>query len=89
VKLQLTVLLYFLPFMLQTDDKSVQKKSYRILEEMCASSSPDAKKVIVKQLGKIRKLFLDSVVTASASSTAVSLGDTGTLNCSNLMWTIH
>jgi len=68
----ITFLFVYLLFYLQGNDKSVQKKSFRILEEISVANVAECQKVITSQQSKLKKLFLESVVTSNASSTAVN-----------------
>ncbi|CAD5123292.1 DgyrCDS11650 [Dimorphilus gyrociliatus] len=49
-------------------DHTVQKKSYRVLEEMCSKESEDCKKCIMENLPQLQKDLLDSLSSSSPSS---------------------
>ena len=53
--------------LLQNTDKTIQKKSYRILEEICSSSSAACKSLVTSKLSD-----LQSHLTSSLSSSAPS-----------------
>lgn len=55
----------------QTKDMRLQKKSYRVLEEICSSSSKAAEEFVLAKMSKIQEILLKSLTTASSISKAV------------------
>lgn len=51
----------------------MQKKSYRILEEICGSKSTGCQTFISKNLSDLQNTLLSSLSTSSPSSKAVSI----------------
>ncbi|KAK3094601.1 hypothetical protein FSP39_003915 [Pinctada imbricata] len=58
---------------LTASDRTVQKKSYRILEEMCGQTSPDCRMYITENLLSIQNTLLESLSSSSPSSKAPRL----------------
>jgi len=54
-------------------EKTLQKKLYRVLEEICAASADDCKRFVSSHESELAKLLLECVVSASPPSVAVSL----------------
>ena len=53
-------------------DKTLQKKLYRVLEEICAASTEDCKRFVSSNESQLVKLLLESIVSTSPPSLAVS-----------------
>jgi len=64
---------------LESDDKSMQKKSYRILEEICASNSSSCKKIIDDSMEDLKSKLSSSLSQAAPSSKAPRLRCLGML----------
>ncbi|ELU03860.1 hypothetical protein CAPTEDRAFT_226490 [Capitella teleta] len=58
---------------IKSSDKTIQKKSYRILEEICSSASASAQQFIDSNLDAIQEHLLDSLSTLSPASKAPRL----------------
>ncbi|CAL1537608.1 unnamed protein product [Lymnaea stagnalis] len=58
---------------LQSEDRTIQKKSYRVLEEICRSQSPSCQELISTHLDEIRDSLLQSLSNSSPSSKAPRL----------------
>ncbi|XP_047128483.2 RRP12-like protein isoform X1 [Hydra vulgaris] len=58
---------------LDNKDKSMQKKGYRILEELCDSNSEAAKDLVKDKFTELKKIFVDSLSSAVPSSKAPRL----------------
>ena len=54
-------------------DKSLQKKCYRILEDICSGSSEELRDFVTSNLATIQETLLMSLSTSSPSSKAVNL----------------
>ncbi|XP_061180059.1 RRP12-like protein isoform X1 [Saccostrea echinata] len=54
-------------------DKTLQKKCYRVLEELCSSSSEACQMFVTENLSTIQGVLLDSLSTSSPSSKAPRL----------------
>ena len=54
-------------------DKSLQKKCYRILEDVCSGSSEELRDFVTSNLATIQETLLMSLSTSSPSSKAVIL----------------
>lgn len=58
---------------LQSLDKSLQKKCYRIIEEICAGKSPESREFVIESLSTIQATLLESLSSSSPSSKAPRL----------------
>ncbi|GFR68565.1 ribosomal RNA processing 12 homolog [Elysia marginata] len=58
---------------LQISDKTIQKKSYRILEEICTGQTPECVSLLTSGLDEISKTLLSSLSKSSPSSKAPRL----------------
>ncbi|KAL4231185.1 pre-rRNA processing protein [Mactra antiquata] len=58
---------------LQDDDKSLQKKCYRIMEEICSGKSGECREFVLENLKTIQKSLLSSLSSSSPSSKAPRL----------------
>lgn len=58
---------------LQISDKTIQKKSYRLLEEICTGQTPACLKLLSSSLEEISKTLLSSLSKSSPSSKAPRL----------------
>ena len=56
----------------QSADHTEQKKSYRLLEEICAGRSPECKAFVTSSLGELQEQLLQSLSNSNPSSKAVS-----------------
>lgn len=54
--------------MLNSSNRSMQKKAYRLLEEVCGSDSDDCRAFIDSKLHEIKELLSDGLTSASPSS---------------------
>lgn len=63
---------YCLP-LLQTSDKTIQKKSYRVLEEMCQNNSNYCETFIKNHIQELKELLLASLLSLSPPSKAPRL----------------
>ncbi|XP_048746321.2 RRP12-like protein isoform X2 [Ostrea edulis] len=54
-------------------DKTLQKKCYRVLEDLCSSSSGTCQRFVTENLFSIQNVLLDSLSTSSPSSKAPRL----------------
>ena len=61
--------------LLQSTDHRVQKKCYRILEEMCLGKSDACKKFVSSNLTELQGILLKSLSSSSPSSKGVRKGD--------------
>ena len=59
-------------YLLQALDNSLQKKSYRIMEEICACKSEESREFVLTNLATIQTALLDGLSSSSPSSKAVS-----------------
>nr|XP_006820689.1 PREDICTED: RRP12-like protein-like [Saccoglossus kowalevskii] len=59
--------------LLTSKDKTLQKKSYRILEEICVSSSEASQKFVEENLCDLQKTLLSSLSSSASSSKAPRL----------------
>ncbi|XP_070541212.1 RRP12-like protein [Ptychodera flava] len=60
------------PF-LQSQDKTMQKKSYRILEEICGSSSDASQKFVEDNISELQEILLNTLASSISSSKAPRL----------------
>ena len=60
-------------FALQDTDKTLQKKCYRILEDICAGNSPESRAIVLEKLPSIQETLLQSLSASAPSSKAVSI----------------
>ncbi|KAK3582767.1 hypothetical protein CHS0354_015294 [Potamilus streckersoni] len=58
---------------LKSDDRKLQKKSYRILEEICAGKSQECRDFVKSHLKTLQKLMSSSLAASSPSSKAPRL----------------
>ncbi|XP_057307990.1 RRP12-like protein [Hydractinia symbiolongicarpus] len=58
----------------QDKDKSMQKKAYRILEEICSSNSESCKNLVEEKFDELMSVLVDSLSSAVPSSKAPRLG---------------
>ncbi|XP_060581938.1 RRP12-like protein [Ruditapes philippinarum] len=58
---------------LQDTDKSIQKKCYRILEEICSGKSVETRQFVIENLASIQTSLLSSLSASSPSSKAPRL----------------
>lgn len=57
---------------IQVLDKSLQKKCYRLLEDICACKSTESREFVQEHLSTIQETLLKSLSSSSPSSKAVS-----------------
>uniref|UniRef100_A0A8C1BD75 Ribosomal RNA processing 12 homolog n=1 Tax=Cyprinus carpio carpio TaxID=630221 RepID=A0A8C1BD75_CYPCA len=55
------------PFV-ESKDSSIQKKAYRVLEEICGGESASCKAFVLQNLEKLKTMLMDSLTTAASSS---------------------
>ena len=65
-------MVFFLYFQ-NKDDRTIQKKAYRALEEICASKSENSRKFVKQHLEALKQLLSESLSTSNPSSKAVSV----------------
>ena len=65
------LIIYILLFIKELD-KSLQKKSYRILEDICSGSSEELRQFVSSNLATIQETLLLSLSSSSPSSKAVN-----------------
>jgi len=58
---------------LQSEDRTVQKKSYRVLEEMCSGKTEASRQLLKSEIDQIRTTLLASLSKSSPSSKAPRL----------------
>ena len=58
--------------MFQSSDKTVQKKSYHILEEMCSCKSKACKQFVESHLDQLQSILLQALAKSAAPSKTVS-----------------
>ncbi|XP_052468820.1 RRP12-like protein isoform X1 [Carassius gibelio] len=55
------------PFV-ESKDASIQKKAYRVLEEICGGESASCKAFVLQNLEQLKAMLMDSLTTAASSS---------------------
>uniref|UniRef100_A0A671R9G8 Uncharacterized protein n=1 Tax=Sinocyclocheilus anshuiensis TaxID=1608454 RepID=A0A671R9G8_9TELE len=55
------------PFV-ESKDSSIQKKAYRVLEEICGGESASCKAFVLQNLEQLKTMLMDSLTTAASSS---------------------